>query len=124
MLEIGIKGQGSIVVTEDKVASSVGSGSMKVFSTPSMLALIESTCWHSVLPFLEEGHGTVGTKVELEHVAPSPLGAEVVCNTELVEIDRRRLVFKAIVTCGDTIIGTCRHERFVVNEEKFLSKLK
>ena len=123
-METGIKGHSTIVVTEDKVAASVGSGSMKVFSTPSMLALIESTCWHSVLPFLEEGQGTVGTKVELEHTAPSPIGAEVVCDSELIEIDRRRLVFKAVVSCGDTVIGTCRHERFIVNEEKFLSKLQ
>jgi predicted thioesterase len=122
-METGIKGHSTMTVTEDKVAASVGSGSMSVLSTPSMLALIESTAWHSVLPCLEEGQGTVGTKVELDHLAATPPGAEVVCDTELIEVDRRKLTFTATVRCGETIIGTCRHERFIVDEARFLSKV-
>ncbi len=122
-METGIKGYSTLTVTEDLTASSVGSGTMKVFSTPSMLSLIERTCWKSILPYLEPGQGSVGTKVELEHLAPAPMGCEVRCETILVEVDRRRLVFEAKVHLGETLLGRCTHERFIVNEDRFLSKV-
>ncbi|MBQ4034195.1 MAG: dihydrolipoamide acyltransferase, partial [Paludibacteraceae bacterium] len=68
-MNVGIKGEQKVRVDDTNTAAALGSGLLKVFSTPSALALIEKTCWMSVAPFLEEGQGTVGTRVELDHVA-------------------------------------------------------
>ena len=76
----------------------------------------------SVAPYLGEGEGTVGTKLEISHDAATPLGMKVWAESELIEIDRRRLVFevKAFDECGQ--IGAGRHERFIINNEKFIAK--
>ena len=75
-----------------------------------------------VAPFLEEGQSTVGTVVNVKHLAASPVGMKVTCQTELIEIDRRRLVFK--VACFDDagLIGEGEHERFIIDIDKFLAK--
>ncbi len=122
MLEKGIKGFGELVVNESNTAEALGSGSLAVLATPSMIALMEKTARLSVDPFLEEGQSTVGTLVNVKHLSATPVGMKVTCNTELVEIDRRRLVFH--VECSDEkgLIGEGDHERFVIDAEKFMSK--
>ena len=122
MLETGIKGCVSVKVDETNTASAMGSGTLPVFATPAMIALIEKTASTSVAADLEEGRSTVGTHLDIAHSAPSPIGMEVTCETELVEIDRRRLVFSVVVrdTAGE--IGSGRHERFIVDDGKFMSK--
>ena len=100
----------------------MGSGTLDVFATPSMIALIEETAWRSVAPQLESGMATVGTLLNVAHVAPTPVGMTVKCETELTEVDGRRLVFSVKVSdeCGE--IGRGTHERFIINEEKFQKK--
>lgn len=123
MLETGIRGTQSVKAEESNSAKVMGSGTMDVFATPAMIALMEKTAWMSVAAELEEGQGTVGTKLEITHDAPTPLGMTVTCESELTEIDGRRLVFA--VTAKDetgTVIGKGRHERFIVWEEKFQAK--
>ncbi|MBO5073568.1 MAG: thioesterase family protein [Eubacterium sp.] len=123
MLETGIRGTQSVKAKESNSAKVMGSGTMDVFATPAMIALMEKTAWMSVAAELEEGQGTVGTKLEITHDAPTPLGMTVTCESELTEIDGRRLVFA--VTAKDetgTVIGKGRHERFIVWEEKFQAK--
>ncbi len=122
MLEKGIKGFGELVVNESNTAEALGSGSLAVLATPSMIALMEKTARLSVDPFLEEGQSTVGTLVNVKHLSATPVGMKVTCNTELVEIDRRRLVFH--VECSDEkgLIGEGDHERFIIDAEKFMSK--
>ena len=122
-MEIGIKGRAETVVNENNTAKSVGSGLLDVFATPNMIALMEQAAQASVAPFLEEGQGTVGTKLDVSHDAATPLGMKVWAESELVEIDRRRLVFevKAFDECG--MIGQGRHERFIISNEKFLAKV-
>lgn len=122
MLSIGIKGTESVVVTERNTASVMGSGTLPVFATPAMIALIESTASNSVAPFLDEGTSTVGTHLDIAHSSATPVGMEAICETELVEIDRRRLVFKVAVRDAAGEIGSGTHERFVVNDDKFMSK--
>lgn len=122
MLEIGLKHTKDVVCTEENTAASVGSGSLRVFSTPALLTLMELCCAEAVLPFLEEGQSTVGTKVELKHTAATPVGMTVKCECELIEIDRRRLVFNVKAFDEKECVGECSHERFIVNNEKFLSK--
>ena len=123
MMTIGLKGHLEQMVTEEVTADRIGSGLVKVFATPMMIALIEQTCNESVVPFLEEGQGSVGTHVDVSHCAATPVGMRVWCDSELVEIDRRRLVFavKAYDECG--LIGEGKHERFIIDSDKFQSKI-
>ena len=121
MLQTGIKGKQTIVVTPAQTAAYYGSGALEVFATPAMVALLEETAWKSVQPYLEAGQGTVGTRVDVRHLAPTPLGGKVTCESELVEIDRRRLVFKVEVFDEKTKVGDGLHERFVIQNDKFLA---
>ena len=123
MVTIGLKGHLEQVVTDEVTADRIGSGLVKVFATPMMIALIEQTCNESVVPFLDEGQGTVGTHVDVSHCAATPVGMKVWCDSELVEVDRRRLVFavKAYDECG--LIGEGRHERFIIDSAKFQAKI-
>ena len=124
MIEKGIKGHREEMVTPEMSAARVGSGLVDVLATPMMIALIEKTCNECVLPHLEAGQGTVGTLVNVSHTAATPIGMRVWCDAELVEVDRRRLVFKvkAFDPCG--LIGEGTHERFIIDTKKFFEKVK
>ena len=121
-MEKGIKFSLERVVTEDLTAKAMGSGTLDVFATPAMIALIEETAWKSVAERLEDGQATVGTCLKINHIAPSPVGMKIKCETELTEIDGRRLVFnvKVVDECGE--IGNGVHERFIINAERFQAK--
>ncbi len=122
MLEIGLKNTKEVICDENNTASAVGSGSLRVFSTPALLTLMELCAAECVLPHLEDGQSTVGTKVELKHVAATPVGMTVKCECTLTEIDRRRLVFDIKAYDERELVGECIHERFIVNNDKFLDK--
>lgn len=124
MLQPGIKGKQTVTVTHEQTAARYGSGALEVFATPAMVALLEETAWKSVQPFLEAGQGTVGTRVDVRHLAPTPLGGKVTCESELVEIDRRRLVFRVEVFDERTKVGEGTHERFVIQSDRFLAAAK
>ena len=122
MLTLGIKGKQSLVVNNQNSARTMGSGTLDVFATPAMIALMEKTAWQSIAHALEKGQGSVGTKLDVSHDAPTPLGMTVTCESELIEIDGRRLVFSVIAKDEQGIIGKGTHERFVVNEQNFQEK--
>lgn len=121
-MEIGIKGKQTVTVDGTNTARAMGSGTLDVFATPSMVALMEETAWKSVEGELEEGSGTVGISLEVTHDAPTPVGMNVTCESELVEIDGRKLSFKIRAYDEKGEIGTAYHRRFIINEEKFLEK--
>ncbi len=122
MIEIGIKGRQDEIVTEDLTASHIGSGAVRVFATPMMISLMEKTCQRSVVPYLEDGQETVGTKVDIAHVSSTPVGMKVWCESELIDIDRRRLVFKVAAYDEKGLIGEGRHERFIIDIARFKEK--
>ena len=122
MLETGIKGTRTVTVNEDNTAKAMGSGTLDVFATPALIALMEETCWRSVANELEEGCGTVGTLLEIKHTAPTPVGMKVTCESTLTEVDGRRLVFEVIARDAKGVVGEGKHERFVVQNEKFQMK--
>lgn len=122
MLEAGIKGKQEVIVEEGNCASAVGSGLLRVFATPAMIALMEKTAWMSVAPYLAEGEGTVGTLLNVTHDAPTPVGMKVWCESTLEEVDGRRLVFAVEAFDEKGKIGGGRHERFIVGNEKFQAK--
>ena len=122
MLEAGIKGEQSVEVVYENTATAVGSGVLEVFGTPCMLALMEKTASESVAPYLEEGCGSVGTQVNISHVAATPIGMTVRCETELTEVDGRRLVFKVAAYDEAGLIGEGPHQRAIVARERFEQK--
>lgn len=123
MIEVGIKGFEEEEVTFALTAANIGSGLVEVFATPMMIALMEKTCACSVEPFLTEVEGTVGTHVNVSHCAATPVGMKVRCESELVEVDRRRLVFKVRAFDERGLIGEGNHERFIIDKEKFQNKI-
>ena len=122
MLKTGIKGHQELVVTQELTAKNMGSGVMDVFATPAMLALMEKTAFTSVAEYLNEGCGSVGTKVDIEHVASSPVGMKITCESELIEVEGRKLVFKVEAYDEKGLIGKGTHERFIVENKKFQEK--
>lgn len=122
MLTTGIRGRAVSPVTRQNTAAAMGSGTLPVLATPAVAALVEQAAWQSVQPELEEGRCTVGTLLQLEHLAATPLGGAVTAETELVEIDRRRLVFAFTVRDAAGEVARGRHERFVVEARRFVAK--
>lgn len=121
-LEIGIKGSSSCTVTLNDTAKALGSGGLDVLSTPKLIALMENAALLSVRPCLEEGSDTVGTLLNVKHLAATPVGMTVRAETELIEIDRRRLVFSVKAWDEVELVGEGTHERFIVDMEKFTNK--
>ena len=124
MIETGIKGHKEQIVTPEMSAARVGSGLVDVFATPMLVALVEQTCYESVLSHLDAGQGTVGTLVNVSHLSATPIGKRVWCESELTEVDRRRLVFSVKAYDEAGLIGEGTHERFVIDTAKFMDKLK
>lgn len=121
-MEIGTKNTKQITVEEKDTALSYGSGTLKVFATPAMIALMENTAMNAVSAYLEEGQATVGTEINVNHLSATPVGGTVTCEAELAEIDGRRLVFNVRAFDDKGIIGEGTHQRFIVKTEKFLAK--
>lgn len=122
-MDIGLKGKQEQVVSDELTAAHVGSGLAPVFATPMMVALMEQTCAESVTPFLQEGESTVGTHIDISHCSATPVGLKVWCESELVEVDRRRLTFAVKAYDEAGLIGEGRHERFVIDNAKFMAKV-
>lgn len=121
-LEKGIKKSSECVVTKELTAKIMGSGELDVYATPAMIALMEQTAYQSVSDALEEGAGTVGTLMNVKHVAASPIGMKITCQTELVEVDGRKLTFHVEAYDEQGLIGEGTHERFIIMNEKFQQK--
>ena len=122
-MEAGIKNEKSIVVTDEVTASKVGSGLLPVYATPSMIALMEGTCAESVQPYLAEGEGTVGVAVDIKHIAATPVGMTVRCESLLKEVNGKKLVFEVNVYDEKGLVGTGIHKRAIINNEAFMSRL-
>jgi predicted thioesterase len=118
----GIKNRLELLVDQDHTAKKLGSGELEVFATPAMIALIEETCWKSVADEVGEGNGTVGIKLDVSHLAATPVGMKVWCESELVSEEGRKLTFSVKVYDEAGLIGEGTHERFIVNNDKFMTK--
>ncbi|MBN1435148.1 thioesterase family protein [Candidatus Fermentibacterales bacterium] len=112
-----------IVVSRGNTASAVGSGGVDVFATPSMILLMEQAAREAVQPLLPDGHTTVGTRVEVSHLAATPLGERVRATARVVAVDGRKLVYEVEARDEHTKVGEGRHERFVIDLGRFLAKL-
>ena len=122
MLEAGIRGQAAAAVTAENTARAMGSGTLEVFATPALAALAEEACWRSVAPELEPGCSTVGAKLSLEHTAPTPVGMQVTCDSELIAVEGRKLTFTVAMRDEKGPVGQGVHERVIINDARFLAK--
>ncbi|MBQ7906495.1 MAG: thioesterase family protein [Clostridia bacterium] len=122
MITAGIKNKIEITVTDKDTAKAFGSGELLVLATPRMIALMEECAYKSLTPCLENGSGTVGTKMDVSHLAATPVGMKAWAETEVIAADGRKITFcvKAYDECG--LIGEGTHERFIVYNEKFTEK--
>ena len=119
---VGVSGRAEMEVSFDRTAASVGSGALRVFGTPWMIAMMENAAFNALAPYYEEGQSSVGTRLDISHDAATPEGMKVWAEAEITEIDRRRIVFKVTAFDEAGQIGTGTHERFLINTEKFLAK--
>lgn len=122
-LHVGMTYRMEKIVTKDQLASSVGSGALDVFGTPFLILLMEEACFYCVRDEVGENQSTVGTKLDVSHDSPTPLGAKVYCDCKLEEMDGRRLVFSVEAFDEFGSIGKGTHERFIVDNERFLKKV-
>lgn len=122
-LKTGIKGYKEMTVVHEATAARYGSGLVEVFATPAMIALMEGTCQFSIQPLLPEGYITVGTEVNIKHLRATPKDKKVWCESELIEVDRRKLTFKVEAWDEQGRIGTGTHGRFIVHGETFMGKI-
>ena len=123
MLKTGIEHTIKHTVRPEDSARDIGSGLLDVFSTPAMIALMEKSAMMLVQNDLEEGQGTVGIAVNIKHLKASKIGVEVSAKATLTAVDDRRLSFALQVFEGDKLIGTGEHQRYIIDEAKFLAAL-
>lgn len=123
MIEIGMKHTSRLTVSESVTAVRIGSGDMAVLATPAMLSLMENAAMMAVGGELEEGQTTVGGHIASSHLKPSKIGDTVEATAEVTAVDGKKIEFKVSAYCGETLLGEGTHLRFVVDREKFLSRL-
>lgn len=122
-LNIGLKGKTEKKVTMNDTAKVFGSGAAEVFATPMMIGLMEGAAMNAVKDYLPEGFSTVGISVNIKHMSATAIGKFVYAEAELTEIDRKRLVFRVDAYDEDKKIGEGFHERFIIDEKKFMGNL-
>ena len=123
MVSAGQTATSTVTVTESNIAKTMKSGSLEVFATPAMCALMEEAAQAAVQPHLEKGEGTVGISLSISHDAPSPMGSTITAKATVTAVEGRKITFNIEASDGVGIIGKGTHERFVINNEKFMTKV-
>lgn len=123
MLEIGLTHTSEMLVTPSHTAQAMGSGDLKVFATPAMIALMENAAMLVVAPHLPEESTTVGGFMDASHLFPSPVGATIQATATLTAIEDRKLTFTITAHDGDNLIGKAQHIRFIVDRKKFMKRV-
>ena len=121
-IEIGMKGEVTTLAEREDTALEVGSGSLLVYATPCMVALMEGAACEAIADALDENETTVGTELNIRHTAATPVGLEVRAEATVTAVDGKAITFevRAFDEAGE--IGSGTHKRFVVNSQRFLDK--
>ena len=122
-ISIGLSYQLKEKVTNLKSARSIGSGTLDVYSTPSMIALLEKTSWKCIDAYLDKDETSVGGSVNVLHLRPTAIGKYVLCTSKVISIEENRVEFQVEIYEGDKMIGKGTHIRFIINRDSFLSSL-
>jgi predicted thioesterase len=122
-ITIGKSANVKTIVNKTNTAKAVGSGNLEVFATPMMIALMEQAACECVTKGLDFGQTTVGTEIAVSHTAASPIGTEIIATAVVENISERKIEFSVTANDGKKEIGSGKHTRVIVDEERFLSKL-
>lgn len=123
-LQPGLSAEVELTVGETETAAHLGSGSLAVYATPALVALMENAAVHALEGHLPPGQTTVGGQIDVRHLAATPVGMRVRAHAELVEIQGHKLTFHIQAWDETEKIGEARHVRFLIEEEKFMGKVK
>ena len=123
-LAVGLRHSRSVIVTDDLTPAHLRQDAIRVLSTPDMIRLVEQTAIEAVAPHLAPGQTTVGTRVDIAHLAATPVGMTVTITVELTEVDRRRLAFRVEVRDELDEAGKGTHERFIIDGAQRLPRLE
>lgn len=123
-LEPGLTHSMSVRVTEAMTPPHLRREPIRVLATPEMVRLVEQTAIEAVRPLLGPGQSTVGTRIDLAHLAATPEGMMVTATVELTAVDRRRLTFKVEVHDELDKVGEATHERFIVDSAQRMPRLE
>ena len=121
-IEIGLKGQAEAMVTRETTAMAAGSGSLLVYGTPYMIALMEKAACDALAPYLEETQSSVGTLLDVCHESATPVGMEVRAEAEVTAVDGRKITFRVTAYDEKGVIGQGTHERCIIRTESFLQR--
>jgi predicted thioesterase len=122
-IKIGTKGRSTGTVTEENTALAAGSGDLKVFATPFMIALMENAAANSITSFLDEGQSSVGTQISVTHEAATPVGMKVWAESQVIAVDGRKVCFNVEAFDEAGKIGGGTHERFIISSDKFVKRV-
>ena len=122
-LPVGLKGEQKLLVTTEVAISFLGIENARVLSTPHMIGYMERTCRDTVFPLLDPGHDTVGTHVNVAHLAAAPLGMTVTFSCEVIGVSERRIQFRVEARDEKEKIGEGTHERTIINVARFTAKM-
>jgi len=122
-IPIGAKGEEKLLVTNENAITFLGEDGPRVLSTPHMIGYMERACRNTVLPYLDPGHDTVGTQVNIAHLAAAPLGMTVTFSAEITGVADRRVQFRVEAWDEKEKIGEGTHERAIINVAKFATRL-
>ena len=123
MIQEGLTHTSQLTVTKAVTATSMGSGDLPVLATPAMMALMENAAMLAVAPHLPEGSTTVGGHISVSHIKPTPVGETVTATATVIKVDGKKIEFDVKAHCGDILLGEGTHLRFIVDREKFMSRL-
>jgi len=123
MIQAGQSHTSELTVSDAVTAIAMGSGDMPVLATPAMMALMENAAMLAVADHLPEGCTTVGGHIASSHLKPSKLGTTVTATATVTKVDGKKIEFRVEAHCGDVLLGEGTHLRFIVDREKFISRL-
>ena len=122
-INIGLKGRAEVLVIHENTAAAVGSGLVPVFATPSMIALMEQAAASSLLPYLSEDQGSVGTHINVSHEAATPIGMSVRAESEVIEVNGKQITFSVAAYDDAGLIGQGTHKRALITTDRFMAKV-
>ncbi len=120
----GLKHEVATPVTENMTAEHFGNAGIPVLATPCLVGLVESACIQAIAPFLEPGQGSVGTLVEIRHLAATPVGLTVTLTAEVTAVEGRALTFQVTGHDGQDAICVATHQRAVISVDRFLDRVR
>ncbi len=123
-IAIGLKGHAETVVIESNTAAALGSGLVPVYATPAMITLMEEASSNSLLPYLENGQGSVGISVNITHESATPIGMKVWAETEVSEVNGKQITFTVSAYDEAGLIGHGTHKRAIITVDRFLTKVE